>query len=116
MKQRTPGKMHDDMDFGRKYSRIRGSQSKGVQPSYCQDFKYYDGVGEYIRDMPAVCRPKKKAVERKPVPRNASSTDRPQTAREAAIAKLGNTDPVPKSIKDARKENRAAAAAEANAE
>ncbi len=115
MTQPTPRTKHDDMNFKKPYNRLV-SQDVREKARYCQDFNYYDGTGAFLREMPHKCRPKKAKVIREPLPRNPSNTERELTPREQAIKDLGNTDTIPRSIKDAREENRAAAAAEEKAD
>jgi hypothetical protein len=82
-----------------------------------QDGKYFDHAGEYLGDDPNVPKPKAAPVPKQSPrarkPKNkAGITVEPRTDQERMILEIGNINTIPKSVLDARKENRAARAAE----
>jgi hypothetical protein len=103
------------MDFNKPYGIVRGDP--GV--AYMQDYDFFDSKGVFLKE--ALNKPKRKAAPApKASPRarkvkNAKGvTVEPKTAQERMILEVGNINSIPKSVLDARKENRAALAAEEN--
>jgi len=98
-----------DMDFNKPYGIVRGDP--GV--AYMQDYTFYDGKGKFLKE--ASNRPKAKkapAPKQSPRARKPKNQPIPKTEQERMILELGNLDTIPKSVLNARKENRAALAAE----
>jgi hypothetical protein len=111
----TPRNKPGKVDLDKPHSLTRGLP--GIR--FRQDDKLYAPSGEYVRDAnPATCQKRKKVVAPKQSPRarkpknKAGITVEPRTDQERMILEIGNINTIPKSVLDARKENRAARAAE----
>lgn len=98
----------EKLDEKKPYAVVRGAPQP--KERYLQEGKYFDAHKVYCGQAPAGFQP---AKAKAPKPAGPS---KPLTAREKALLSLGDIDVVPASIKEARQENRRAAAAEENAD
>lgn len=106
-----------DMDFNKPYGRVRGKMEReGI--AYSQDYNFYDCKGKFVKEAsnkpkrPKAPVPKQSPRARKPKEARGPKPV-PQTEQERLLAELGSFNTIPKSVQDARRENRAAESAEA---